>query len=103
MPSEVARRINAGDLEKYHRFLLEKLLAATQNVHRCNNPGCENAVIVEDECALENWKCESCSATCPFCRAPAHRGSCKAERKFKLAEARYKVCAGTLVVEECFC
>ncbi len=39
LPSEVARRINEGDLEKYHRFLLQKLLAASGNVHYCNNPG----------------------------------------------------------------
>ena len=48
-------------------------------------------MIVEDDCALKDWKCEGCSSTCPFCREEAHKGSCRAERRFKAAEARYKL------------
>jgi hypothetical protein len=80
--------------ERYHRFLLRKVLDRIPNLHECGNPGCENAVIVEEDgkCGLKNWTCDSCAKTCPFCKKEAHEGKkCAAERKFVNAEKKQKL------------
>ncbi len=103
LPSEVARRLQPVDQEKYHRFLLQKLLGATHNLHSCPNPGCENAVIVEDECALKDWECEACSAVCSLCKQPAHSpgNRCDAQRSFLAAERRHKLWVAFSVSKKC--
>lgn len=92
LPTTVARHLETQDCEKYHRFLLQKLLGHLPNVHECGNPGCENAVMYDEECALEGWTCEACAKTCPWCKEPAHQGrrKCAAHRKFLRAEAQHK-------------
>ncbi len=79
------------------------MLSSTHNVHQCDNPGCENAVIVEDECALRNWRCEACADTCAFCKQPAHAPgrSCAARRRFARAEARHKLWVAFSISKKC--
>lgn len=73
---------------KYHRFLVERYVAAQPHVKRCGLPGCENAVIGDEACSIQNWTCEVCSVLCPFCKQPAHAAGleCDAFKRFHAAE-----------------
>jgi hypothetical protein len=103
LPAEVGRRVDPADLEKYHRFLLQKLLNISHNVRRCDNPGCENAVWADEECALRDWRCEGCAETCAFCKQPAHGvgRSCAASRKFRRAETRQRLWVAFSISKRC--
>jgi len=101
IPKEVMSRLESEDADKYNRFLTRKLLDHTNNLHSCGNPGCENAVIVEDKCALKEWKCENCEKTCCYCRQDKHPGICDAKRKFKRDETRQKLWVKFSVSKQC--
>ena len=88
---EVARRLDPEDVERYHRFLLRRVLQRNPKLHECKNPGCENAVLVEDECALKTWKCEACDAVCPWCQQAGHPDKkCEAMKRFEKSERSHK-------------
>jgi hypothetical protein len=103
LPREINERCAPKEREQYHLFQLRKLLSKQPNVHQCTNPCCENAVIVEDECALKDWECEACAVTCSFCKGPAHtRGAkCAASRNFRKAEAKHKVWVALSISKRC--
>ena len=57
---EVARHLEPEDVERYHRFLLRRALAHNPKLLECKNPGCDNAVLIEDACMRDSWSCEMC-------------------------------------------
>lgn len=102
---EVARWLEPADCERFHRFLLKKMLTHFPNLQECGNPGCENAVIVDDSegCGkLNDWVCEACAATCPWCKQEAHpRRKCPAQRKFARSEAKQKLWTAFSLSKRC--